>query len=150
MEVILLEKTGRFGNLGDKVNVKPGFARNHLIPKGKAVPATSANIAKFESRRAELEKAAAEALQQAQARATALHNLTVTVAARAADEGRLYGSLGTRDLAVFITNAGVMVQKSEIRLPNGPLRQLGEHDVQVQLHSDVSTTVKVIVVAEAV
>lgn len=149
MDVILLEKVGRLGNLGDKVSVKPGFARNFLVPQGKAVSATTANTAKFEARRAELEKAANDALHAAQARGEALHGLTVTIHARAADEGRLYGSLGTKDLATAITQSGVAVQKSEVRLPNGPIRQLGEHDILVQVHSDVSVSVKVVVVPEA-
>lgn len=149
MDVILLQNIGRLGNLGDKVAVKAGFARNFLIPQGKAVTATAANISKFEARRAELEKAAAELLQAAQARADALNDLSVTIAARAADEGKLYGSLGTKDIAEAITQAGFKVEKSEIRLPTGPLRDIGEHNVSVQLHSDVTTTVKVIVVAES-
>lgn len=150
MEVILLEKIGGLGNLGDKVSVKPGFARNFLVPKSKAVSATEKNIAKFEVRRAELEKTAAETLKIAQARADALQHLAVTIPARAADEGRLYGSLGTRDLAEAITNSGINVQKSEILLPTGPLRDLGEHNITVQLHSDISVTVKVNVIPEAI
>lgn len=150
MEVILLEKIGRLGNLGDKVSVKPGFARNFLVPNGKAVSATEKNIAKFEVRRAELEKTAAETFKTAQARAEALQNLAVTIPARAAEEGRLYGSLGTRDLAEAITSAGVNVQKSEIRLPTGAIRELGEHNIAVQLHSDISVNVKVNVVPEAI
>ncbi len=149
MEVILLEKVGRLGSLGDKVSVKPGFARNFLVPQGKAVPATKNNIVQFEARRAELEKAAAEVLAAAQARGEALKDLSITIQARAADEGRLYGSLGTKDLATAITQAGAAVSKSEIRLPNGPIRHLGEHDILVQVHSDVSVSVKVIVVPEA-
>jgi len=149
MDVVLLQKIGRLGNLGDQVSVKPGFARNYLMPQGKAVPATKANVAKFEERRAELEKAAQETLQAAQARADALADLMVTVAARAADEGRLYGSLGTREIADAITQAGFKVTKSEVRLPNGPLREIGEQDVMVQLHSDISVTVKIKVVPEA-
>lgn len=149
MDVILLEKIGRLGGLGDKVSVKPGFARNFLVPEGKAVLATEANTAKFEARRAELEAAAAETLRAAQTRATALNELNVTIAARAADEGRLYGSLGTREIAEAITKSGKNVQKSEIRLPNGPLRDIGEHTIAVQLHSDVSVNVKVNVVADA-
>ncbi len=149
MDVILLEKVGRLGSLGDKISVKPGFARNYLVPQGKAVPATASNTTKFEARRAELEKAAAQALQAAQARGDALKGLSITIPARAADEGRLYGSLGTKDLATAISTSGVAVQKSEVRLPNGPIRQLGEHDILVQVHSDVSVSVKVVVVPEA-
>lgn len=150
MEVILLERIGRLGNLGDKVSIKPGYARNFLIPKGKAIPATETNIAKFELRRAELEKAAAESFSVSRARADALQSLaTVTMTARAADEGRLYGSIGPKDLAHAITAAGVMVQKSEVCLPNGPLRILGEHEVSVQLHSDINVTIKIIITPEA-
>jgi large subunit ribosomal protein L9 len=149
MDVILLEKVGRLGQLGDKVSVKPGFARNFLIPQKKAVPATGTNLAGFEARRVELEKAALETLKAAQVRAEVLRELTVVVAARAADEGRLYGSIGTREIAEAITKAGVAVQKSEVRLPNGALRQLGEHEIMLQVHSDVSSMVKITVVAEA-
>lgn len=149
MEVILLQKIGRLGNLGDKVAVKAGFARNYLVPEGKAVFATADNLTKFEARRAELEKIADANLKEAQTRAEKLQNLAITIAARAADEGRLYGSLGTRDIADAIEKSGVKVEKSEIRLPNGPIRLLGEHEILVQLHSDVTTQVKVNVVPEA-
>jgi len=149
MEVILLEKIGRVGGLGDRVSVKPGYARNFLIPEGKAVPATKPNVIKFEARRAELEKAAAEALRVAQTRAETLRGVVVTIASRAADEGKLYGSIGTRDLVEAIGKAGVEVHKSEIRLPNGVIREIGEFDIQIELHSDVLATVKVNVVAEA-
>lgn len=148
MQVILMEKIGRLGNLGDQVKVKPGFARNFLIPKGKAIPATQENVAVFEKRRAELEKAAAETLKAAQARAQALTGMVVTIAARAADEGRLYGSIGTREIAEAISKAGAKVEKSEISLPTGPLRQIGEQEIHVHLHSDVHTVVKINVIAE--
>lgn len=148
MEVILLDKIRHLGGVGDRVSVKPGYGRNYLIPQGKAVFATAANITKFEARRAELEKAAAEALSAAQARADALVVLQITIPAKAGDEGKLFGSIGTIVLAKAMTNAGVQVSKSEIRLPTGPLRQLGEYDIHVQLHSEVMTSVKVIVVAE--
>lgn len=149
MQVILLEKIGRLGSLGDKVNIKPGYGRNYLIPQGKAIPATKDNVVKFETRRAELEKAAAETLKTAQARGEALQKVAVSMQARAADEGRLYGSVGTKELAAAITAAGVMVEKSEIRLPNGAIRTLGEHEITVQLHGDVSVSVKVTVTPEA-
>lgn len=149
MEVILLQKIGRLGNLGDKVAVKAGFARNYLVPEGKAVFATADNLTKFEARRAELEKIAAANLKEAQTRAEKLQNLAITISARAADEGRLYGSLGTRDIADAIGKAGIEIEKSEIRLPNGPIRLLGEHEIIVQLHSDVTTQVKVNVVPDA-
>jgi len=149
MQVILMEKIGRLGNLGDQVKVKPGFARNFLIPKGKAIPATGANVAIFEKRRAELEKAAAENLKAAQARAQALTGMVVTIAARAADEGRLYGSISTREIAEAINKAGAKVEKSEISLPTGPLRQIGEQEIHIHLHSDIHATIKVNIVAEA-
>lgn len=148
MEVILLEKIHHLGGVGDKVSVKPGYGRNYLIPNGKAEFATPDNIVKFEARRAELERAAAESLSASQARADALVALQVTIPAKAGDEGKLFGSIGTSDLAKAISNAGVQVSKSEIRLPTGPIRQLGEYEIHVQLHSDVMTHVKVIVTAE--
>ena len=148
MEVILLDKIRHLGGVGDRVSVKPGYGRNYLIPHGKAVYATESNVTKFEARRAELEKAAAEALSAAQTRADALVAIQVTVPAKAGDEGKLFGSIGTMDLAKAISDAGVAVSKSEIRLPTGPIRQLGEYDIHVQLHSEVMTTVKVIIIAE--
>ncbi|HDY99827.1 MAG TPA: 50S ribosomal protein L9 [Pseudomonas sabulinigri] len=147
MEVILLEKIANLGNLGDKVAVKAGYARNFLLPFGKATPATSANVEAFEARRAELEKIAAEKTAEAEARAAKLAELSVTITANAGEEGKLFGSIGTRDIADAVTAAGVELEKSEVRLPEGPLRNVGEFDVVVQLHSDVETTVKLIVVA---
>lgn len=149
MQVILLDNIRNLGHLGDLVKVKPGFARNYLIPQGKAAPATKDNVAKFEARRAELEKIAAANLQDAQQRAEALANITVTIAGRAGDEGKLFGSLGTRDIAEAVTKAGIALEKSEVRLPEGPIRVIGEFDIAVQLHAEVSATVKVIVVPEA-
>lgn len=148
MEIILLDKIRHLGGVGDRVSVKPGYGRNYLIPHGKAVYATAANITKFEARRAELERAAAETFSAAQARADALVAIQVTIPAKAGDEGKLFGSIGTMDLAKAISDAGVSVTKSEIRLPTGPIRQLGEYDIHIQLHSDVMTTVKVIIAAE--
>lgn len=148
MEVILLEKIKNLGTLGSRVNVKAGYGRNFLIPQGKAVPATEANVATFEARRAELERQAAEALAAAQARAERLAALSVNLAAKAGDEGKLFGSIGTRDLSDAITAAGEAVDKSEVKLPNGPLRTIGEFDIAVQLHGDVIATVKVNVVPE--
>lgn len=148
MQIILLEKVGRLGNLGDKVNVKSGYGRNFLIPYGKAVAATETNVAAFEARRAELEKAAAERRGAAETRATKLATLTVTIGANAGDEGKLFGSIGTRDIAEAITKAGAEVDKSEVRMPNGVIREVGEYDVDVQLHSDVIQAVKLIVVKE--
>lgn len=147
MQVILLDNIRSVGQLGDLVKVKPGYARNFLIPQGKAEPATEENLARFKTRRAELEKQAAQTLSAAQKRAEGLANLTVTIAARAGDEGKLFGSLGTRDIADAVTKAGVTIEKSEVRLPAGPLRAVGEFDIAIQLHSEVSTTVKVVVTA---
>ena len=147
MEVILLEKIANLGNLGDKVNVKSGYGRNFLLPQRKATAATAENIAAFEVRRVELEKAAAEKRAVAEARAAQLAELQITISAVAGDEGKLFGSIGTHDIADAITAAGVEVEKSEVRMPNGTIRHLGEFDVDVHLHSDVEATVKVIVVA---
>jgi len=148
MEVILLEKVANLGDLGDKVNVKPGYGRNFLIPKGKATAATEENLAAFEARRAELEKAAAEALAIAQQRAETLNELAVTISARAGDEGKLFGSIGTGDIARAVTEAGQAVERNEVRLPEGPFRTLGEFDVQIHLHSDVDATIKLTLEAE--
>ncbi|PIE24888.1 MAG: 50S ribosomal protein L9 [Neptuniibacter caesariensis] len=148
MEVILLEKIGKLGNLGDKVSVKSGFGRNYLVPQGKAVPATEANVAKFEERRAELEAAAAAKLASATARAESLNDKEVTITAKCGDEGKLFGSIGTRDIADAITAAGADVDKSEVRLPEGALRSIGEFDVAVQLHPEVTAVVKLAIVGE--
>lgn len=146
MDIILLEKVGGLGNLGDKVRVKGGFGRNFLIPYGKAVSATSGNVARFEAKRAELEKGAMERLAAAQARADKLSGLKVTIAANAGDEGKLFGSIGTRDVADAITATGNEVGKSEVRMPNGVIRAIGDFEIDVQLHSDVTATVTVSVV----
>ncbi|MCG8614465.1 MAG: 50S ribosomal protein L9 [Pseudomonadales bacterium] len=148
MEVILLEKVGKLGGLGDKVAVKAGFGRNFLIPYGKAVPATKENVEQFEARRAELEKQAAEKLASAQSRSEELSGKEVTIVAKAGDEGKLFGSIGVRDVADAFTAAGIAVEKSEVRLPEGPLRAVGEYEIALHLFTDVDTTVKVIVVAE--
>lgn len=148
MEVILLEKIKNLGALGAKVNVKPGYGRNFLIPQGKAVPATEKNVAEFETRRAELEARANAALADAQARAERVAALAVVIAAKAGDEGKLFGSVGTRDIAEAITKLGEAVDKSEVRLPLGALRSTGDYDIDVQLHGEVAATVKVTVVAE--
>ena len=150
MDIILLDKIANLGTLGDKVSVKPGYARNFLIPQGKAVMATKDNLAKFEARRAELEARLNADLAAAQARAAELAALEgVVIASKAGDEGKLFGSIGTRDIADAVSAKGVKLAKSEVRLPNGNLRNIGEFDVQVQLHSDVFGTVKITVVAEA-
>lgn len=149
MEVILLEKIGKLGKVGDRVTVKPGYGRNYLIPGGKAVRASKTNIAEFEAKRAELETAATAKLSEAEARAAKLQALTVRITAVAGEEGKLFGSVGTRDIASAIVAAGVEVNKAEVKLPQGPLREVGAFDISLQLHTDVSTTVKVEVVAEA-
>lgn len=148
MEVILLEKVVNLGNLGDKVNVKSGYARNFLVPHHKAVMASKEKIAEFEMRRAELEKAAAEKLAAAQARAAALSKIEVVIAHKAGEEGKLFGSVGTQDIADAMTAAGAEVDKREVRLPEGIIRHIGDYDIDVSLHADVTETVKVQVVAE--
>jgi len=147
MEVILLEKIANLGNLGDKVNIKGGYARNFLLPKGKATAATEANVAAFEARRAELEAAAAEKKASAEARAAQLNELEVTITAVAGDQGKLFGSIGTHDIADALTASGVEVAKAEVRLPNGTIRQTGEYEVAVHLHTDVEASVKLVVIA---
>ncbi|MFC3151935.1 50S ribosomal protein L9 [Litoribrevibacter euphylliae] len=148
MEIILLERVGKLGNLGDKVTVKSGYGRNFLIPFGKAVPATATNVADFEARRAELEKAAAEKLTAAEARAEQINGFTLNIAANAGDEGKLFGSIGPRDIAEAMTEAGVEASKAEVRMPEGPIRNVGEFEIDVQVHSDVTATLNVTVVAE--
>lgn len=148
MEVILLERVENLGNLGDKVIVKPGYGRNYLLPKGKAVAATEENLAEFETRRASLEKVEADALKGAQARADALKAVRVTIARKAGEEGRLFGSVGTGDIAKAVTEAGAELQKHEVRLPEGALRRAGEYDIVLHLHTDVDASVKVEIVPE--
>ncbi len=150
MEVILLDKIAKLGGLGDKVSVKSGYARNYLLPKGKAVFASSANVEHFEARRADLETKLAEQLTAAQARATKLTELAeITIASKAGDEGKLFGSIGTRDIADAITEAGVKVVKAEVRLPLGSIRETGEFDIVIHVHNDVDATIKVVVIAQA-
>jgi large subunit ribosomal protein L9 len=148
MDIILLDKVGRLGSIGDKVSVKSGYARNFLLPQGKAVSANAKNLADFETRRAGLEASAAAKIAAATARAEQLAALTVTISANAGDEGRLFGSIGTRDIAEAITAAGVAVAKSEVRLPSGVLREVGQYDINVQLHAEVIQAVKLMVVGE--
>ena len=149
MEVILLENISNLGGLGDKVVVKAGFGRNYLIPQGKAVPATEGNSAQFEARRAELEAAAATALGSAEGRAEAINALgLISIAANAGEEGKLFGSVGTRDIAEAVTAAGCEVDKSEVRLPAGALRELGEYEVAIQVHGEVSAAVAIAVIPE--
>lgn len=148
MELILLEKVKNLGNLGDKVNVKPGYGRNYLVPQGKAVPATAAQLAAFEQRRAELEAKAGQLLAAAEARKAQIEGASVTIAVNASPEGKLYGSVGTRDIAEAFTAQGLALEKSEVIQADGPIRAIGEFEVPVVLHADVQVTVKVIVVAE--
>ncbi len=149
MELILLQKVTNLGGLGDKVNVKPGYGRNFLVPQGKAVPATAANVASFEARRAEYEAKAAALLSDASSRSARFENGSVTIRVNASTEGKLYGSVGPRDIAEAFTAAGLPLNKSEVILGEGPLRRTGEHEVVLHLHADVSLPVKVIVEAEA-
>jgi len=150
MQIILLDKVANLGGLGDNVTVKSGYARNFLFPQGKAVPATKANIEKFEARRAELEAKLAADLAVANDRAAKIAELAqVTIASKAGDEGKLFGSVGTRDIADAITEAGVAVSKAEVKLPNGTLRETGEFEIDLQLHAEVIATIKVVIIAEA-
>lgn len=149
MELILLQKVQNLGALGDKVSVKPGYGRNYLVPYGKAVPATAANLADFEQRRAEFEAKANAILAQAQARKAKLEGSSVTITANASAEGKLFGSVSTRDIAEAFTAAGLPLEKSEVVMGEGPLRRVGEFDVQVVLHADVELAVKVVVQPEA-
>jgi large subunit ribosomal protein L9 len=149
MEVILLEKVANVGALGDKVTVKSGYARNFLIPQGKAVFASESNVAAFEARRAELEKQEAEKLAAAESRKAAIEAIDgVTIAHQAGDEGKLFGSVGTNDIADAVTAAGVEVTRAEVRMPEGAIREVGEFEFAIHLHTDVDATVKVTVVAE--
>jgi large subunit ribosomal protein L9 len=148
MEIILLEKIAKLGNLGDKVTVKPGYGRNFLIPKGKAVRASAEKLAEFEQRRAELEKKAAAELAAAQARAEAIGKLAITIAQKAGEEGRLYGSVGAKDIADAVSKAGVSVEKNEVRLPQGPIRQIGDYEIKLHVHADVDAVVALKIVGE--
>ncbi|MDZ7620908.1 MAG: 50S ribosomal protein L9 [Candidatus Competibacteraceae bacterium] len=148
MEIILLEKVTNLGALGDRIKVKPGYARNFLIPKGKAITANAANIARFEARRAELEQVAAEILAKSKARAEQLTELIVTLSVKTGSEGRLFGSVGAADIAGAVSAAGIELQKHEVRLSGGPIRQVGEYDVDLHLHHEVKTQIRVNVIAE--
>ena len=148
MEIILLEKIANLGAMGEKVNVKPGYGRNFLIPQGKAAPATAENIAEYEERRADLEKAAGEALAAAEVRRDALLEKVITIVSKAGEEGKLFGSVGTADIAGVITEQFVAIERNEVRLPDGAFRTIGEHDVQIQLHTDVIVAVKLVIEAE--
>ena len=148
MELILLQKVKNLGNLGDKVNVKPGYGRNFLVPQGKATAATADNIAEFEKRRAEYEAKANQVMSGAETRKAALEGASVTIKANASPEGKLFGSVGPRDIADAFSAAGHPMEKSEVVMGEGPLRHTGEFEVHVHLHADVHTTVKVVVAAD--
>jgi large subunit ribosomal protein L9 len=148
MEVILLQKVANLGNIGDRVKVRSGFGRNFLLPQGKATLATPENIARFEARRAELERLAREHLQSAEDRAAAMKDFKLTIQAKAGTEGKLFGSIGTSDIAEAGTRAGFRIERSEVRLPSGPLRMLGEHVVNLHLHADIDVPLQVSIIAE--
>lgn len=148
MQVILLQRIVNLGKLGDTVDVKPGYGRNYLIPQGKALPATTANIEKFEARRAELEAIEAEELAAAQKRADSLRDVNVIMRAKTGEEGKLFGSIGTRDIADALTKSGLEVDRSEVNLPEGTLRQVGEYNVTIQLHHDITAQILVTILSE--
>lgn len=148
MEVILLEKIDRLGELGDRVQVRPGYARNYLIPQRKATEATPANVAKFEAQRAEYEAKLAEKISKAQSRAAALQDQVITITAHAGDEGRLFGSVGPHDIVAAAEKMGLELQRHEIRMPTGPIRQLGEYELDVHLFTDVNSRIIVRISAE--
>ena len=148
MEVILLQKIANLGDIGDRVKVKPGFGRNYLLPGGKATLATPDNVARFESRRAELEAKAASELASAKSRAAGLEGFKLSITAKAGNEGKLFGSIGTSDIAEACQKAGHEIERSEVRLPGGPIRMVGEHVISLHLHSDVDFQLPLTVVAE--
>ena len=148
MEIILLESIDRLGGLGDLVNVRPGFARNYLLPKGKAKLATAANIAEIAERRAELEKHEAEVLKAAKARAQQLEGLEISIAAKSGGEGKLFGSVTNANITEAVNEKGVELEKSEVRMPEGPIRLAGEYDIDLHLHTDVNATIKLTVIGE--
>ena len=148
MDVILLEKVENLGNIGDRVRVRSGYGRNFLLPRGKATLATPANVAVFEARRAEFEKKEADELAAARQRAESAGQLSIRLTAKAGTEGKLFGSLGTADIAEACTAAGVAIKRSEVRLPDGPIRTLGEHAIELHLHSDVNAVIRITVVGE--
>ncbi len=147
MEVILLQKVANLGNIGDKVKVKPGYGRNFLLPSGKAALATAANLKKFEARRAELEKAASDSLPRANGHAREIETFKLDLRAKAGAEGKLFGSVGTADIAEELTKAGIAIERSEVRLPGGPIRLVGEHHVKLHLHSDVEIDLPITITA---
>jgi large subunit ribosomal protein L9 len=148
MDIILLQKVANLGNIGDRVKVRSGYGRNYLLPHGKATLATPDNVKRFEARREELEKAAREHLSSATERAAALKDFKLTIVAKAGTEGKLFGSIGTSDIAEALSRQGFKVERSEVRMPNGPLRMVGEHSVGLHLHADIDVTLAVLIVAE--
>jgi large subunit ribosomal protein L9 len=148
MEVILLQKVANLGTIGDRVKVRSGYGRNYLLPEGKATLATPDNVKKFEARRSELERIANEQLSSAEERAGALKEFKLTISAKAGTEGKLFGSIGTADIAEAATKAGLKIARSEVRLPNGPLRAVGEHTVAVHLHTDVTVPLAILILPE--
>jgi large subunit ribosomal protein L9 len=148
MQVILLAKVANLGNLGDRVTVRSGYARNFLLPKGKATLATAENVKKFEARRAELEKAQQDLLAAAQKRAAAFEGFKLSISAKAGSEGKLFGSIGTADIAEAATKAGQKLERAEVRLPTGPLRTVGDHVVTVHLHTDIDVDLPISIAAE--
>jgi large subunit ribosomal protein L9 len=148
MDVILLQKVANLGNIGDRVKVRSGYGRNFLLPGGKATLATPDNVKRFEARREELEKLAHEHLSSAEQRAAAMKDFKLTITAKAGTEGKLFGSIGTSDVAEAATKAGYNVERSEVRMPNGPLRTVGEHAVGLHLHADIDVPLTVLIVAE--
>jgi len=148
MQVILMEKVANLGNLGDVVKVKDGYARNYLIPHGKAKRATEENLKAFESRRAELEKAQAETLAKAQERGAKLDGLTLQITQKAGPDGRLFGSVTNYDIVEALKKEGHDVERANVRMPQGPLKQVGEYPIQIALHTDVAVTIKVSVLGE--
>ena len=149
MQVILLKKVPNLGVLGEKVAVRPGYGRNFLIPGGYAAPATEANLKAFEERRAELEREAAAAAALAEEQKVVMEGLSVTIARKSGDEGRLFGSVGTADIAAAASEAGVKIERHQVRLPNGPLRAVGQYEIAVHLHSDVQGNLKIEIVSES-
>lgn len=148
MQVILLQRVVNLGKLGETVDVKAGYGRNYLIPQGKALPANEANIAKFEARRAELEAVEAKELAEAKSRAEALSDVNVIMRAKVGDEGKLFGSIGARDIADALTKSGLSVDRSEVKMPEGSFRQVGEYKVVIQLHHDITADILVTILSE--
>lgn len=148
MQVILLEKVGKLGELGQQVDVKPGYGRNYLIPTGKAVPATPENVAKFEARRAELEQAQVDSLTAARGRAEKIDGMEITLRRKVVSEDRLYGSVGVNEITAALVEAGLEITRREVNLPDGPFRSLGEYDVELHLHSEVNTRIRLIIASE--